>query len=93
MAVQDPIASPVVLEMYERYATDQYYDQDIADWLNTQGVHTFLKHPFTKDSAREMLQNPFYTGYVHYRGTFAEGKYPHRRDALPQVKDLLERLR
>jgi site-specific DNA recombinase len=73
MAIQDPIKSSIVLEMFERYATGQYYDQEIADWLNTQGVQTFRKHPFTKDGVREMLQNPFYKGLLHYRGAFTKG--------------------
>jgi hypothetical protein len=51
-----------------------YYDQQIADWLNEQGVLTFLKRPFTKDSVREMLQNPFYKGFMRYRGAFTSGK-------------------
>jgi hypothetical protein len=29
---------------------------------------------FTKDSVRVMLQNPFYMGYVIYRGVFIQGK-------------------
>jgi DNA invertase Pin-like site-specific DNA recombinase len=74
MAVQDPISSPIALEMFERYATDQYYDQEIADWLNTQGLHTFRKGLFTKDSVRVMLQNPFYMGFLYYRGAFTQGK-------------------
>ena len=74
MAVQDPVTSPIALEMFERYATDQYYDQEIADWLNSQGLLTFRKRPFTKDGVREMLQNPFYKGFLLYRGAFTQGK-------------------
>jgi DNA invertase Pin-like site-specific DNA recombinase len=74
MAVQDPITAPIALEMFERYSTGLYFDQDIADWLNTQGGHTFMKNPFTKDSVREMLQNPFYMGHLRYRGVFTTGK-------------------
>ncbi|MCX6056566.1 MAG: recombinase family protein [Chloroflexi bacterium] len=74
MAVQDPINASIAEEMFERYSKGFYYDQQIADWLNLQGVRTFRKHPFTKDSVRVMLQNPFYTGYVTYRGAFIQGK-------------------
>jgi site-specific DNA recombinase len=74
MAIQDPIAAPIAEEMFERYATGLYYDQQIANWLNLLGVLTFRKHPFTKDSVREMLQNPFYMGTVIYRGAFIQGK-------------------
>lgn len=74
MAVPEPTAAPIALEMFERYATGLYYDQQIADWLNEQGARTFLKRPFTKDSVREMLRNPFYMGYLRYRGAFTAGK-------------------
>ncbi len=82
MAVQDPATSPIALKMFERYATGLYYDQEIADWLNTQGVQTFRKHPFTKDSVREMLQNPFYKGYLLYRGAFTQGKSYRKKGEL-----------
>jgi DNA invertase Pin-like site-specific DNA recombinase len=74
MAVQDPISAPIAEEMFERYATGLYYDQQIADWMNTQGSLTFLKNPFTKDGVREMLQNSFYMGYLRYQGVFTQGK-------------------
>ncbi len=74
MAVQDPISAPIAEEMFERYATGLYYDQQIANWLNIQGVITFLKRPFTKESVRVMLQNPFYMGHLRYRGVFTTGK-------------------
>ncbi len=74
MAIQDPISAPIAREMFERYSTGLYYDQQIANWLNTQGVRTFLKRPFTKDAVREILQNTFYMGYIRYRGVFIQGK-------------------
>jgi hypothetical protein len=70
-----------VVQVYERYATGLYYDQDMADWMNEQGDKTMFKHPFTKDAMRDMLQNPFYKGYVLYRGTYAHnGKTPRKAD-------------
>ena len=74
MAIQDPTNASIIEEMFERYSTGLYYDQQIADWLNLLGVLTFRKHPFTKDSVRVMLQNPFYMGTVLYRGAFIQGK-------------------
>lgn len=67
LAVPDPELGPVVVQVYERFATGLYYDQDMADWMNEQGYKTMFKHPFTKDAMRDMLQNPFYKGYVLYR--------------------------
>lgn len=58
-------------EMFERYATGAYADLDIADWLNAQGKRTsgnWGSRPFSKDTVRAILINPFYAGRVGYRG-------------------------
>jgi site-specific DNA recombinase len=77
MAFRDSETAPIVNSMFERYATGLYSDRQIADWLNTQGCRTLNGRLFGKDSVREMLQNPFYKGYVRYRGTFQRGR-PYR---------------
>ncbi len=81
MAIPDPALAPVVQELFERYATGLYYDQEMADWLNEQGYLTRFKRPFTKDTLRDMLQNPFYKGDVLYRGVyFNTGKARRKQD-------------
>jgi site-specific DNA recombinase len=58
-------------EMFERYATGDYSDFQIAEWLNAQGkvtCGTWGSQPFSKDTVRAMLMNPFYCGDVRYRG-------------------------
>jgi len=71
----------VVKQVFERYATGLYYDQEMVDWLNQQGFRTQRKRPFTKDALRDMLQNPFYKGDVLYRGTYAKtGKARRKHD-------------
>lgn len=63
--------APLVREMFERYATGEYTDLQIAEWLNSLGRTTtgnWGARPFSKDTVREMLQNPFYAGWVVYRG-------------------------
>lgn len=77
LAIPDPHLVPIVKEAFERYATGLYYDQQIADWINEQCLKTRLGRKFTKDTVREILQNPFYMGYVCFRGTFVRGK-PYR---------------
>jgi DNA invertase Pin-like site-specific DNA recombinase len=81
LAVPDPALDPVVKQLFERYATGLYYDQEMADWLNEQGYKTRFDRPFTKDALRDMLQNKFYTGYVSYQGTYANtGKTRRKQD-------------
>ena len=40
VGVPDPEKAPVVVEMFERYATGRYSDMQIAEWLNAQGLRT-----------------------------------------------------
>src|SRR3990170_4761258 len=53
MGVPDPEKAPVVVEMFERYTTGAYSDQEIAEWLNGQGFRTNRHHPFGKDAVRD----------------------------------------
>ncbi len=64
IAVPDPERAPLVLEMYERYATGQESDLSIASWLNAKGARTARNRSFGKDTVREMLCNAAYAGYV-----------------------------
>src|SRR5688572_10186519 len=73
-AVPDKKIRDDVRQAFELYATGQYYDQGIANWINKRGHKTFRGGRFTKDGIRDLLQNPFYMGYVRYRGVFTKGK-------------------
>ena len=48
--------------MFERYATGQYSDMQIAAWLNEGGYLTTMNRMFNKDSVRDMLCNAYYMG-------------------------------
>jgi len=67
-AVPDPNTQEIVKQMFERYATGLYYDQEIADWLTDLGHLTPRGKSFTKDTVREMLLNKFYLGLTNYNG-------------------------
>jgi site-specific DNA recombinase len=88
LAIPEPGLVPVVKQVFERYATGLYYDQEMADWLNGQGYRTKFKRPFTKDALRDMLQNPFYKGYILYRGTYAKNGKTRRKQDGELVKGL-----
>ena len=64
IAMPDPERAPLVLEMFERYATGQESDRTLAAWLNAKGARTARGRPFGKDTVREMLCNAAYAGYV-----------------------------
>jgi DNA invertase Pin-like site-specific DNA recombinase len=53
--VPDPERAPLVLAMFQRYATGDESDRSIAAWLNAKGARTSRGRAFGKDSVREML--------------------------------------
>jgi site-specific DNA recombinase len=64
IAVPDPDRAPLVLQLFERYATGQESDRTLAAWLNATGERTARGRQFGKDTVREMLCNAAYAGYV-----------------------------
>lgn len=83
--IDQPTADLVRLS-FERYATGNYSDGEIANWLMSQPRIQYLrqnKRAIDKDFVREMLQNWHYTGRVchadtQYGGTLGERKQSSR---------------
>ncbi|MCX6080384.1 MAG: recombinase family protein [Chloroflexi bacterium] len=88
LAIQKEELVPAVQQMFERYASGLYYDQDVADWLNEQGFHTMFGKLFTKDAVRDMLKNRFYKGYITYCGTYARNGKTRRKKDGETIKGL-----
>lgn len=57
-----------IVAAFEQYAGGTQSDADIARWLNRNGARTLDNRAFSPMSVRELLINPFYCGYVRYRG-------------------------
>lgn len=87
VGVPDPEKAPVVVEMFERYATGAYSDMQIAEWLNAQGYRTNRDHPFGKDTVRDMLCNAYYAGKIRYRGMTVRPKGVSFRSTPPQISE------
>jgi hypothetical protein len=66
IAVPDPARAPLVLQLFERYATGQESDRTLAAWLNATGARTTRGRQFGKDTVREMLCNAAYAAYAGY---------------------------
>jgi site-specific DNA recombinase len=64
IAIPDPERAPLVLAMFEIYATGRYSHRDIALWLNERGQRTTRGNLFCADTVRDMLGNLTYCGYV-----------------------------
>ncbi len=85
VGVPDPEKAPIVIEMFERYATGKYSDMQITEWLNTKGLYTNRGHPFGKDTVRDMLCNAYYAGKIRYRGMSVRPKGVSFRSTPPKV--------
>jgi site-specific DNA recombinase len=75
-----PVAeeASAVSDVFERYATGGYSLEQLASWLNDRGFRTRNKQhvngpagprPFTKETLKDMVHNPFYAGCVTYKGS------------------------
>lgn len=80
-AVPNPATADGARLAFTEYNTGTYYDMQIAELLNDHGYRTQPKGrrasvPFSKDTVRSMLANPFYAGWVSYKGVLHPGKHP-----------------
>ena len=78
-AEHDPATAPGVVLAFQEFATGLYGDLEIARILNAANYRTRGKQgsiPFSKDTVRAMLQNPFYVGQVRYKEEVFAGNHP-----------------
>jgi site-specific DNA recombinase len=77
----------LVKAAFELYATGNYTDQTIADFLNQSGAKTRKGNRWSKDTVTDFLQNEFFYGKVAYRDQL----WPGRQQAII-TKDLFDRV-
>ena len=91
----DPKRAPIVVDIFERYATGQYSMREIADWLNGKGHRTngyrvarMGSDPeeekeglFGSGSVGEILESQAYIGKIKYKGEFYDGDHDPIIDA------------
>ena len=68
----------LVKTAYELYASGNYTDQTIADFMNKCDVKTRRGNKWSKDTVTDFLQNEFYYGKVAYRDEL----WPGRQEAI-----------
>ncbi len=71
----DPEQAKAVKKAFEMYSTGQYSDRDIAQYLNENEFETRRDRNWSKDSAREFLQNDYYYGVVTYKDEIWPGQH------------------
>jgi site-specific DNA recombinase len=64
--VPDKTELPGLRPAFEKYATGEFSDNDVARLLNRAGYQTKTSRPFSKESVRFMLQNRTYLGKIRY---------------------------
>ena len=64
----------LVKAAYELYASGNYTDQTIADFINQNGFKTRKGNKWSKDTVTDFLQNEFYYGKVAYRDQLWPGR-------------------
>jgi DNA invertase Pin-like site-specific DNA recombinase len=78
----------LVKSAYELYASGNYTDQTIADFMNQCGIKTRKGNKWSKDTVTDFLQNEFFYGKVAYRDQL----WPGRHQAII-TKELFDRVK
>ncbi len=73
--VLDKRYSPLVKELFERYARGDQTMENLAYFLQENGAITSGGKTFKDDKVKNILQNPFYYGHFLYNGELHEGRH------------------
>ena len=73
--VLDKRYSPLVKELFERYARGDQTMENLAYFLQGNGAMTSGGKAFKDDKVKSILQNPFYYGHFIYNGELHEGRH------------------
>lgn len=83
--------APHVIWAFTNYAAGLVTYQGIADEFNRRGLVTTRGGPWNVDNVREMIQNPFYAGWVSERGLLDELAPSGKRRRVPRSRRRLYR--
>ncbi|MFH1679400.1 MAG: recombinase family protein, partial [Candidatus Eisenbacteria bacterium] len=72
----DPDRAPFIEEAFRLYASGKYSLAGLGDHLYGQGLRSRRGKKLATSRLAKMLQNPFYTGHVLWRGIEAQGAHP-----------------
>ena len=73
--VLDKRYSPLVKQLFERYAKGNQTMENLAIFLKENGAITRGGKLFKDDKVKSILQNPFYYGHFLYGGELHEGRH------------------
>lgn len=78
--VLDPERAPLVIRLFEEYATGQYTLSEMTEKCKAWGLRNRIrgKNPIGRSYLHDMLNNPFYHGIMQIKGQL----YSHRYEPL-----------
>lgn len=94
IVVFDPERADLVRSAFELYATGDYSLQALADELTTRGLRTrrgrLPSGPMSDATLQEMLADPYYIGFVTYKGDLIHGH--HEPLVTPELFDRVQKV-
>jgi site-specific DNA recombinase len=72
----DPAETPLIEEVFDRYARRLDGATTIARWLTDNGYRTKNNKPFNPQAVFTILRNRVYLGEIYYRGKHYEAPHP-----------------
>ena len=76
--IADTKQAPIVVELFNAFATGQYTIKQITELAHSLGLVNRQNKPISKSCISNMLKNPFYHGEFCIKGKF----YPHKHPKL-----------
>ena len=71
----DPERASLLCQMFELYATGEYTLERLAEEMSRRGLRTRCQKPLYMPRVAEMLDNPFYAGFITFDGQLYPGKH------------------
>lgn len=72
----DPERGHLVTELFELYASGMYSMSELCDPMNQKGLTSKKGNPIHKSQVELILKNPFYYGYMQYKGLLYKHVHP-----------------
>jgi site-specific DNA recombinase len=87
----DPAETPLIEEVFDRYARRLEGATTIARWLTDNGYRTKNNKPFNPQAVFTILRNRVYLGEIYYRGRHYEAPHPAliRSDLFERAQEIL----
>jgi hypothetical protein len=69
----DPVSAPIVRRLFELYATGKHTFLDLKKEAHALGLRNLNRKPFSKGGIFRLMHNPFYYGFMDYKGELFSG--------------------